>query len=330
MGPAESAVRWLSYEDSKAWCDTNLVTLRTRIYWLGAAVAAAALLIAGIYWYRSRPFTTARLLQRLPADNALVLSIDFRALRRAGILQLLDGSQAGQDPEYQAFVRKTNFNYQRDLDRALAAFAPTGKFLLLEGRFDWPRLRAYVAEQGGRCERDLCRMQGSLPERQISFFPLRSGLMALAVSPDRSAVLRLTTPAPGPPAVPPADPVWLSLPVAMLRSGDNLPTGTRMFAHSLSEAESVTLAFVPEGQRLAAKLDVLCRNEIDAADAELELTRVTSVLRQMIARENQSPNPADLSGVLAAGSFRSGGKRVYGYWPIERSFVENLFGGQHP
>jgi len=123
--------------------------------------------------------------------------------------------------------------------------------------------------------------------------------------------------------------VWLSVPVATLRSGDNLPAGTRMFAHSLSEAESVTLAFGPEGRRMAAKLNVLCRNEIDAADAALELTRVTGVLRQMIARENQTPNPADLSGVLAAGSFTSGGKRVYGYWPIERSFIENLLGAQH-
>jgi len=86
------------------------------------------------------------------------------------------------------------------------------------------------------------------------------------------------------------------------------------------------LRVVTAAQRLAARLDVLCRNEIDAADAALELTRVTGLLRQMIARENQSPNPADLSGVLAAGSFHSGGKRVYGYWPIERSFVEDLFG----
>ena len=304
------------------------MSLRTRFSWLSAAVVAAALVLIGIQWYRARPFTATRLLQRLPSDSALVLSVDFDALRRAGILQLLDGQ--GQDPEYQAFVRKTNFNYQRDLDRALAAFAPTGKFLLLDGRFDWPRLRAYVAGQGGRCERDLCRMQGSQPDRQISFFPLRPGLMALAVSPDASAALRLATPAPGTPAVPSAAPVWLSVPVAMLRSGNDLPSGTRMFARSLSDAESVTLAFAPEGRRLSAKLDVLCRTEIDAADAALELTRVTQVLRQMIARENQVPNPADLSGVLAAGSFTTGGKRVYGYWPIERSFVENLFGAQHP
>jgi hypothetical protein len=305
------------------------VSPKTRFYWLGAALAAAVVVIAGVAWYQSQPFSTARLLARLPTDNALVLVVDFRALRRAGILQMFDGSSAGQDPEYQTFVRKTGFNYQRDLDRALAAFAPTGKFLLLEGRFDWPRLRAYAAEQGGGCERDLCRMQGSLPERRISFFPLRSGMMALAVSPDASAALRLATSAPSPPAVLPAAPVWVSVPVAMLHSGDNLPAGTRMFAHSLGEAEGVTLSFAPEGQRLAAKLDVLCHTEIDAADAAIELTRVTGLLRQLIARENQSPNPADLSGVLAAGSFRSEGKRVYGYWPIQPSFVENLFGAAH-
>ena len=302
--------------------------MRTRFSWISAAVVAAALVIIGVQWYRARPFTTTRLLQRLPSENALVLSVDFDALRRAGILQLLGGQ--GQDAEYQSFVRKTNFDYQRDLDRALAAFAPTGKFLLLVGRFDWPRLRAYVADEGGRCERDLCRMQGSQPDRRISFFPLRPTLMALAVSPDASAALRLATPAPAAPVVPSVAPVWLSVPVGTLRSGEDLPTGTRMFAHSLSEAESVTLSVAPEGRRLSAKLDVLCRTEIDAADASLELTRVTQVLRQMIARENQVPNPADLSGVLAAGSFTTGGKRVYGYWPIERSFVENLFAAPHP
>jgi len=306
------------------------VTLRARLYWLSAALSAAALAIAGVVWLRSLPLTTARLLERLPADNAPVLSVDFAALRGAGILQMLAGSAADQEPDYRAFVGKTGFNYQRDLDRALVAFAPTGKFLLLVGRFDWPRLRAYVAEQGGRCDRDLCRMQGSQPDRRISFFPLRNGLMALAVSPDPSAALRMAASAPGPALAQPAAPVWLSIPVGALRSGAELPSGTRMFARSLGDAESVTLAFGPDGRRMAAKLNVLCRTEIDAADAALELTRVTGVLRQMIARENQQPNPSDLSGVLAAGSFTTGGKRVYGYWPIERSFLENLFGVQRP
>jgi hypothetical protein len=101
----------------------------------------------------------------------------------------------------------------------------------------------------------------------------------------------------------------------------------RPFARRVGQAESVTLAFAPDGQRLAARLNVLCRNEVDAADVSLELQRITNVLREMIARENQKPNPADLSGVLTAGSFRPDGRRVYGYWPIERSFVENVFSG---
>ena len=62
----------------------------------------------------------------------------------------------------------------------------------------------------------------------------------------------------------------------------------------------------------------------------MELTRVTNLLRQLIARENATPNPADLSGVLASGTFRSDGKHVNGYWPIQPIFVENLFGPAHP
>ena len=288
------------------------------------AIAAAAGSI--FFWYRARALAPGALLGRLPSANALVLSLDFSQLRRAGILQLLDKSKTAEDPDYVSFVQKTNFNYRVDLDRAVAAFAPTGKFLLLVGRFDWKALRAYAASQGGACEGDLCRMQGSAPERRISFFPLRSNLMALAVSPDESAALRLNTPGP-PAAQPPDSPIWLSIPADVLRSGRNLPEGTRAFARSVGQAENVTLAFAPDGGRLAARLNVLCQNEMDAADVALQLQRVTTVLRDMIARENQKPNPADLSGVLTSGTFRPEGRRVYGYWPIERAFVENLFTG---
>ena len=53
-------------------------------------------------------------------------------------------SKVGEDPEYQAFVRKTEFDYKQDLETALVAFAPTGKFMLLKGRFDWKSLSNYV------------------------------------------------------------------------------------------------------------------------------------------------------------------------------------------
>ncbi len=299
---------------------------KSRIAVAGAAAIAAAAVVGGLVWYRSRTPDPATLAARLPTANALVLSIDFAKLRQAGILQLLDKSKAAEDPDYVSFVQKTDFNYRVDLDLAVAAFAPTGKFMLLSGRFDWKALRAYAAAQGGGCDGDLCRMQGSTPDRRISFMPLRSNLMALAVSPDDSAALRLNA-AGSAPAQTPDAPIWLSIPTGMLRTGENLPDGTRAFARSVGQAENVTLGFAPDGRRLAARLNVLCRNEVDAADVALQLQRVTTLLREMIARENQKPNPADLSGVLTSGTFHPEGRHVLGYWPIERVFVENVLAG---
>jgi hypothetical protein len=290
-----------------------------------AAVCGAS--VWGVAWYRARSLTTAALLRRMPAEDALVAYIDFSELRRGGVLQLLDGSKAGEDPEYRSFVRQTQFDYKKDLDAALVAFAPTGRFLLLKGRFDWKSLRAYVESQHGSCASEFCRMTGSTPERRISFFPLRSNLMALAVSPDESAALRLQNAVSGPDPQVPAAPVWLSVPTSILKSGDSLPAGTRMFASGMERAETVTLAFTPEGHGLAARLEVRCRDERDAADLASQLTHTTSLLREMMEREHRKPNPADLSGVLTAGAFRNDGRRVLGYWPIERAFVQNVLGG---
>lgn len=281
----------------------------------------------GVWWYRSRTLSTAALLKRLPVEDALVFYIDFSELRRAGILQLLDGSKAGEDPEYQRFVRKTEFDYKQDLDAALVSFAPTGKFMLLKGRFDWRSLRAYVTAEDGKCNNSFCRMAGSTTERRISFFPMQSTLMGLAVSPDESAALRLYEVAPGPDPEVPHAPMWLSIPTSALKSGDDLPTSTRMFAGNMERAETVILTLVPEGQRFAAKLDVRCRNEQDAAEMASQLTRTTSVLRDKIEQEHQKPDPAGLSGVLTSGAFRGEGRRVFGYWPIQRAFVVNMLAG---
>jgi hypothetical protein len=290
-----------------------------------AAVCGAS--VWGVAWYRSRSLTTAALLRRMPAQDAVVAYIDFSELRRAGILRLLDGSKAGEDPEYQNFVRQTQFDYQEDLDSAIVAFAPTGRFLLVQGRFDWKSLHAYVESQDGTCFNSLCRMAGSTPERRISFFPLRSNLMALAVSPNEYAAMGLQSAVSGPDPQVPTAPVWLSIPTSVLKSSDRLPAGTRMFAHSLEQAETVTLAFAPEGHGLAARLDVRCRNEQAATDLASQLTSTTSLLRETMERERQKPNPADLSGVLSAGTFRNEGRRVLGYWPIEPAFVQNMLGG---
>ena len=47
----------------------------------------------------------------------------------------------------------------------------------------------------------------------------------------------------------------------------------------------------------------------------------------MIEREHQTPNPADSSGFLTSGSFKSQAPKAHGYWNITRALIENLLGG---
>ena len=117
--------------------------------WLPVAAAAivSAAAVLGVIWYRGRPISTAAMLKRLPSTDALILAVDFDALRNAGILQLLDGSKAGEDPDYRRFVHDINFDYRRDLDAAYVAFGPDGTYMLVRGRFDWKSLHAYVKQQ---------------------------------------------------------------------------------------------------------------------------------------------------------------------------------------
>ena len=145
----------------------------------------------GAIAYRSRALSPAAMLKRLPTDDAVVLYIDFSRLRAGGILQLLDGSKVGEDPEYQSFVRSTDFDYKQDLDAAIVAFAPKGRYMLLKGRFDWKSLIAYVHANDGKCNNSFCRLAGSSPEKRISFFPMQSNIMAMAVSDDDVAALRM-------------------------------------------------------------------------------------------------------------------------------------------
>jgi hypothetical protein len=306
-------------------CDTALVNARIKAWlFILCIVAACSAAVWGVAAYRARSIAPAELIKRLPSQDALLLYIDFSALRRAGLLQLLDGSKLGQEPEYESFVRDTDFNYVQDLDSALAAFAPTGKYILAKGRFDWKALRDYVKEQHGECYNSVCQMAGSTPERKISFLPVQTGLMAMAVSPDATAALRMEVAETGAPTPVPDAAVWMLLPPAILKSPDSLPDGTRQFAKSVEDAKSVTIGFAPEGNRLAAHLNVLCRSDQDAALTAAVLTKITEVLRKVIEQSGQKASPNDLSGPLTLGSFESKGSRVFGYWPIERAFVEQV------
>jgi hypothetical protein len=267
------------------------------------------------------------MLKRLPAGDALVVYIDFAALRAAGILQMLDGSKVGEDPEYRSFVSKTEFDYKQDLDTAMVAFSPKGKYMLLKGRFDWKSLTNYVRSVDGACNNSFCRMPGSMPDRRISFFPVQSDLMALSVSKDEAAALEMNAADARFEREIPNAPVWLSIPPSIVGSGLPLPEGGQMFARTLDHAQTVTLALAPESGNFAARLDVRCASASDADIIAGQLTKATNLLRELIAREHQQPNPTDFSGFFTSGTFRSEGTRVQGYWPVKRALIDNLLGG---
>lgn len=298
--------------------------------WQLAALVMILAAVAAIFaWRRStRQFDAAGLLECLPPDQATHVYIDVDALRRGGFLQLIAGSKAAEDPDYRKFVEQTGFDYSKDLDAAALAFFHGSEYFALRGRFAFPKLAAYARTQGGSCASAVCSMPASTPDRSISFYMLAPNVLALAVSSEQHGVNMI-----GPnqwknaPHLP-AEPVWISAPSFVFANVENMPTGTHSFFSPLAEADQVTFAIGPEGQRLKIRLEVACSSAKVAGEMADKLTNTTDLLRKMLDRDHMKPNPNDLSGVLVAGNFAQHDKTVTGTWPIERGFVEALASGQ--
>ena len=296
-------------------------------------VALLVVLCAGVVWFAhwrrgARLTDAAGLVECLPQDRSTHVYIDVDALRRAGILQLVAGSKAGEDQDYRGFVEQTGFDYRTDLDAVAAAFLSGDTYLALRGRFDWKLLSKYAREHGGRCLNAVCDMPATSPERHISFYPLKSDILALAVSREERGVTMI-----GPnqwttkPQLP-AEPVWISAPSFAFSDVKDLPAGTHSFLSPLAQAQKIVFAVGPEGNRLQIRLDVACQNPESAMALATQLTSTTDLLKKMLEREHKTPNVADLSGVLVAGSFQQKDQRVVGVWPVERAFVEALATGK--
>jgi hypothetical protein len=301
------------------------------------------LLCAGVgafaYWRVAfRPLSAADLVESLPPDQATDVYIDVDALRRGGILNLVAGSKASEEPDYRKFVEQTGFDYRNDLDAVAAAFFHNDVYFAMRGRFQWKKLAQYAGAQGGRCSGDICSMPGSTPDRHISFYLLRPGVLALAVS---AAELGVNMIGPkqwkNPPKLP-TEPVWISAPSFAFTDVKALPAGTHAFLSPLARAEHVTFAIGPaekspvgkssDGKRLQVRLEVACDSAETALAVSTQLTKTTDLLKKMLEREHMTPNKNDLSGVLVAGNFEQKEKTVLGTWPLEPGFVESLASGK--
>lgn len=304
--------------------------IRFRPWQLALLVVLLCVAVVGVVrWVRvSQPYYAAQLLAALPADRATLLYIDTELLRKDGVLDLLAGSKAVEEADYRKFVEQTGFDYRTDLDAVAASFVNGSVYFTLRGRFRWKQLTNYAEAQGGECHYTVCTMPGSSLERNISFYPLKSDVLALAASAQQRAVLDINPMrSKNSPASPP-DPVWMSFPPSAFGSLEALPAGVRSFLSPLAKARTVIFAAGAKGDRLELRLEVTCDSAAAAVELARQLSGTTDLLKRMIQRDHMTPNPRDLSGVLVAGTFQQRQDRVIGSWPIERGFVETLAAGQ--
>jgi hypothetical protein len=292
---------------------------------------ACALAAGGIYWFRARRAApSTNLVVYLPTVNASVAYIDVDALRRSGILSMLAGSKTAEEPDYRQFVDATKFDYRQDLDAMAAAIKDGRVYFALRGRFHWNNLRDYAAQQGGSCHNDFCVMAGSQPNRRISFYALRPDVLALAVGPDDFGAYQVTSASGQPALAAPKEPAWAMIPAGSLESMDALPAAAKAFVPALQGAEQIVFSVDADRNRqLQFGVHVTCKDAPAASALLTQLETTTKTLRELLGRQHQKPDPADLGAVLVAGNFRRDERQVYGAWPIPRAFVDAIAGSAY-
>jgi hypothetical protein len=308
---------------------SSLVNARFQLRQLVALLlVACALAAAGIYWFGARkPAGPSDLVAYLPTANASVIYIDVDALRRSGILGTVAGSKTGEEPDYQQFVRDTKFDYRQDLSAVAAALKDGRIYFALRGHFHWSNLKDYAVRQGGSCHNDFCVVQGSQPNRRISFYLLKSNVLAMAIGPDDFGADQVAAQPARPSLSPPKEFVWAIIPAVSLQSMDTLPAAAKAYVPALQGAEEIVFSIsATHDQQLQLGVHVTCKDGPAASALLTQFETITKTLRELLARQHRKPDAADLSGLLVAGSFRRDERQIYGAWPIPKAFVDAIAG----
>ncbi len=286
---------------------------------------------AGWYWSRARRAAPpSNLVAYLPTANASVIYIDVDALRRSGILAMLAGSKTAEDADYRQFLDETKFDYRQDLDAIAAALKDGRIYFALRGRFHWKDLSGYAVRQNGSCHNDFCVVPGSQPNRRISFYPLRPDVMAMAIGPDDFGAYQIANQTAKAPLAAPKDPMWAIIPGVALQTMGSLPAAAKAYVPALQSAEQIIFTIgADQARQLQFGVHVTCKDATAASVLLTQLEAITKELRDVLARQRQKPDPADLGAVLVAGSFYRDERQVYGLWPIPKPFVDAISGSAH-
>jgi hypothetical protein len=271
----------------------------------------AALILGATSWYFIRPVTAAELLTALPPGEAPTVYVNVKALRAAGLIEKIAGPDTLEDPEYKRFVAATGFDYRQDLDAVVIASRPGDTMMVVAGTFDLDRLATYAKANGGRCAGELCSVQGSTPQRQISWTKVRQRVLGLAVSPDPMAATLLAGSGTKQDFPVPGGPAWVHIPGPALRPGSNLPPGVSALLSALEGARYAQLSATATEITLTAP----CPSEAQAGALAARLTETTKTLRSLLAREKTQAGM--LADALAGGEFRAEEKTLRGRWPLK-------------
>ncbi len=293
--------------------------------WMLLVAGCIGIGVFGIHRYEHRFVRSdSDMVALLPRPGATIFFADIAAVRRAGLLTLFAGSKAAEEPEYRGFVRETHFDYARDIQAIAGSFDEKQILFIIRGRFDWGSLREYAARHGGACSGNLCSVPTSKPGRRLSFVTIQSDVMGLAVGlslpplaygrgSERQSI--------------PSDPVWVIVSRSLLEKPLSLPLPARILAISLQSADRVLLALESDPARpgsLVLRLEADCARAATAETIRTQLEMQTRTLGMELAREHQKPSPADLTGLLVAGTFRVAGTRVIGTWPVDKQLLQAL------
>lgn len=268
------------------------------------------------------------LVKQLPPGDFTRFYADLGALRKAGLLHLLTGVKPVQEADYEAFVRQTEFDYTRDMTGFAGASDGEQLFFLIRGHFQWNKLKQYATARGGACQNRSCAVPLRKPGYWASLVRVQPDVVGLAISANSAAAetLRRRVPPEEGVAVP-INPVWVSVSKGLLTKPESLPPAMRILAISLQSADRVVLSLGPAVDKQAAfavDLEASFPIEPSAETARTQLEIQTKMLKLGLQRAHREPNPADLTGLLAAGTFHRVQKRVTGIWPVRRELLKAL------
>ena len=271
--------------------------------------------------------TDADLVALLPHRDLTTFFVNVELLRQSNLLRLLSAPNASEESDYRRFVRETGFDYSKDVDALAGESDDEQWFLLLRGRFDSGKLRAYASAHGGSCGGDGCKLPASRPGRWISFMQVQPNVLGVAVDSNPLAVQAL---APrqikDPPPLPPQL-VWVRVAHYLLTDPKSLPPPAQIFVMALESTDDVTLSadLDPENRnQFQLRMEAQCRNAAIADTARKQLEIQTKMLALGLERQHQQPTPADFAGLLIAGRFQVTGKKLTGMWPLRRELLDKL------